>query len=306
MPDITPLSRAATAMAKDVIKTLTPTFKGRYLASINPYLKDNGKSAYEYTLVSSMSDGFVSYEIPTDGGFKDSVVTKSRIVNIPALYKTFEIAQADITAWDSRDVGVGEENSFPNIAANIAATKVHEQEEELIFNGWKPDGTNYTIKGFSQAAANSVTGGSIATAGTLTGYVADAIGLLEADKVVGENNSYNLSLPTSIMAKLRSLRYTNGDFELDHIYRILGDGDIYVTPNLSGTAIVTPVDTARNHFEFLNPVDYRVALTKSEYQDDPHLGCVKGTVYELFVPSFLRVHENGTTDSVAKITSLTT
>lgn len=284
--DITPLSRAATAMAKDVIKTLTPTFKGRFLASINPYLKDNGKSAYEYTLVSSMSDGFIQYEIPTDGGFKDSIVTKSRIVNIPALYKTFEMSQSDITKWEAREVGAGQDNSFPNIAASIAATKVHEQEEELIFNGWKPDGTTYEIKGFSQAAANVITGGSIATAGTLTEYIADAIGALEADNVVGENNSYNLSLPTPIMAKLRSLRYTNGDFEIEQIRRMLGDGDIYVTTNLSGTALVTPVDTARNHFELLNPVDYRVALTKSEYQEDPHLGCVKGTVYELLTPSF--------------------
>lgn len=304
--DETLLQRASTAISKEIIKALEPNYIARYLVSVNPYLKDNGKNAYQYAHVSDMSGAFVQYRIPTNGGHKDSVTSSQTIVEIPYLYKTFEMAQADITAWDSGEFATTQDNTLSAISATTAARKVQQEEEELILNGWKGDDTNYKIKGFSAAAKNIITGGSIATAGTLSDYVGDAIDALISANVYGENNSYNLTVPTKIGTKLMNLRYTNGDYEIEHLRKILGDGDIYMTPKLNGTALVTPVDTTRQHFELLNPVEFTTSLTKSEYQNDPHLGVVKGTVYELCTPSFLRTDANGLTEAVSKITGLTT
>lgn len=299
----TPLNRAGTQASKEIVPVLKNILVGRRFASINPYLKGDGKTAFEYTHVSDLSDAFTQWKLPSGSGeHRDGVTTSFSIVKIPVIYKEFETEMADIMAWENRTVSPGQENNLNLITANFAARKVAEQEEEIIFNGWKPDGTNYSIKGFTQAAKNSVSGGSIATVGTMFGYISEAIGKLEEDGVIGENNSYNVGLPTAIMAKLRTLRFTNGDTELSKIQELLGNGKLYVTPNLSGTAVVLPVDTARQHVEFLNPVDYRIEFAHPKYDN---IGSVEGIAYELFTPAYTRVDANGQTEAICKITSLT-
>lgn len=310
MPTIneTPLTRAATQMSADIVKPLRSILVGRRFASINPHLKGDGKTSLEVTSVSDLSDASVTYNLPSGDEDSDALVSTSTIVKIPVLFKKFKIERRDILAWENRQVGAGDVNSLNSIAAATASHKVAEQEEEIIFNGWKQNGSTYAIKGFSQVAGNSVVGGSIATPGTLFGYVADLIGKLEEDGVFGESNSWNLALTPSIHAKLIGSRYQNGDREYPAIREILGDGNIYVTPTLSGkggsnadAAILTPVDTARQHFEFLNPVDYRISLAEPKWAD---LSAVEGIAYELFAPNFLRMRGN-VCNAVGKITGLT-
>lgn len=300
----TPLSRAATQLSKDIIPQLRNSLNGRHFASINPFLKGDGRTAFEYTAISDMSDGFVQWTLPTGNEHKDSVTATQRVVNIPVLYKEFAMPKADIFAWDNRVVGIGEENSLQAITARTAADKVAEQEEIVIFDGWKPDGTNYAVRGFAAAANSAISGGSIETVGTLFQYIAEAISALEDKKVYGENGSYNVALPTSIMAKVRTLRYTNGDRELAQIEELIGGGSVYAIPSdylPASTALVLPVDTSRRHIEFLTPVDFRVEFANAKYDN---IGNVEGIVYELFTPSYTRVHSNGCTDAICKITNL--
>jgi len=301
----TPLSRAATQLSKDIIPYLRNTLRGRHFASINPDMKGDGKTAYEYTAISDMSDGFVQWTLPTGNEHKDAVTATQRVVNVPVLYKEFAMPKADIYAWDNRQMGQGEENSLQAISARTAADKVAEQEEIIIFDGWKPDGSTYAVKGFVQAANTVITGGSIATVGTMFEYISHAVSALEDKKVYGEQSSYNVALPSAIMAQVRTQRYQNGDWELEQIQKLIGKGSIYSIPSdflPTTTALVMPVDTARRHFEFLVPIDYRTEIANSKYE---RIGNVEGVVYELFTPSYTRVHANGCTDAIAKITGLT-
>lgn len=298
-----PLSRAGTQVSQEIIKPLRNILVGRHLASINPYVKGDGKTAVEMTKVADLSDAFIQWNLPTGNEFDDSIVAQREIVNIPVLYKKFSVQMADILAWNNREVGAGQENSLELVSANFASRKVAEQEETLIFDGFKPDGTNYQIKGFSQSANNSVTGGSISTAGTMFGYVGNAISAIEDDGIFGENGAYNLCITPTIKGALLTKTYSNGDMELDKIKAILNGGQIYTTPYLpSGTAIVTPVDTARNYFEFINPVDYNVVFSEPKFAG---LSPVEGICHELFTINYKYKNGSGNTDAVCKITSLT-
>jgi len=304
MPNVeTPLTRAATQVSQEIIPVLRNTLVGRRLAAINPFIKGDGKTATEYTSISDISDGFVQWNLPTGTEFGDSIVSKLKIINIPVLYKKFDVRKSDVLAWENRLVGQNPENNLNLLSATAAARKVAEQEENLIFDGWRPDGTNYAIKGLTQAAANVITGGAITITGTMFGYVCDAISALEDDVVFGDNGAYNLAITPAIKAALLSKRYQNGDRELAQIKEILNGGDIYTTPYIpAGVALVTPVDNSRQHFEFLNPVDYRVEFAEPKFQN---LSNIEGISYELFTPVYMREHANGTTDAIAKITGLT-
>lgn len=184
----TPLTRASTQASLEIVPVLRDTLVGRRFASINPYFKGDGKTAFEMTKVSDLSDGFVQWSLPTGNEFADSIVSTLDIVKVPVLYKKFEVRKEDILAWDNRQVAPGEQNSLNLISATTASRKVAEQEEEMIFNGWKPDGTNYAVKGFTEVADNVVTGGSISTVGTMYGYVCSAISALEEDSIFGETD----------------------------------------------------------------------------------------------------------------------
>jgi uncharacterized linocin/CFP29 family protein len=276
--------------------------------SINPYMKGDGLTNLEVTKISDLSDAFVQYSLPDGSEHSDSLVASAEIVKVPVLFKNFSVKMQDILTWENRTVSPGATNSLDSLTSLTASLKVAEQEEELLFNGWKPDGTTYAIKGMNQIAGNSVTGGSIATAGTMYGYIGEAIGKLMADKVKGEGDSYNLAITSTIYTKLITRIMTNGTPEIEYIKKLLGNGSIYVTDTLAlqggsskEAAIVTPVDTSRVHFELLNPVDYKIVLANPEFEG---LSPVKGVSYELISPYFKRLNSSSLCDAVCKITSL--
>lgn len=299
----TPLLRAATQASQDIIPILRDTLIGRRLASINPYMKGDGKTAFEITSISDLSDGFIQWNLPTGNEFSDSIRSDLRVVNVPVIYKKFEVRMSDLLAWENRKFGIGSDNSLNLVSAVTAARKVAEQEEQMIMDGWKPDGSTYVVKGFVQAAGNTIAGGSIAAAGTMYQYVVDAISALEADTVFGDGGAYNLAITPEIKAALLGKRYVNGDREFPAVKEILNGGDIFTSRYLpSGTALVLPVDRTRQYFEFLNPVDHRIEFAAPKFS---RLSPVEGIAYELFTPSYQRVNANGTTDAVCKITGLT-
>ncbi|HJJ36454.1 MAG TPA: family 1 encapsulin nanocompartment shell protein [Methanocorpusculum sp.] len=298
----TPLSRAATQASQEIVRPLRARLIGRHFAAINPFMKGDGKTSFEYTTISDLSRGYVQWTLPTGNEHKDSITSTMKVVNIPSLYKEFEVPKADILAWENRRVGVGQQNALHLLAANTAALKVGEEEDKMIFNGWKPDNNSFAIKGFTQAANNTITGGSIATVGSMYQWISDAIGALNEDEVYGDNESYNIAMPPAILSRLRALRYTNGDYELELIRKNLcGNGSIYSTKQLTDTAVVLPVDQFREHFEFLAPKDYTISFAHPKYDD---IGMVEGVAYELFCPSYLRPNANGKTDAICKITDL--
>lgn len=310
MPTIneTPYSRFATEMHNEIIRPLEARLVARKLATIDPKIKGDGITAFETFSVGDLSDAIITLQLPDGTGPSDALTSSAEILKIPVLHKQFQVQKSEYLAWERRQVAPGTANAIDSEAAHAATTQVARKEEEVIINGWSPAG-NEKIPGFWSVANNSVTGGSIATVGTLFGYVADAMGKLNEDDVTGDNEAYNLVLSPAIHAKLRSNVYTNtGIREYKEVQELLNGGQILVSNLLSGNnsgndgAIVTPVDASREHFSLVNPVDYRVEFANPKYSS---LSPIEGVVYSLMRPYFKRTNAQGKTNAVCKITGLT-
>lgn len=310
MPTIneTPYTRFATEMHNEIIRPLETKLVARRLATIDPKIKGDGITAFETFSVSELSDAIITLQLPDGTGPSDALASTADILRIPVLHKQFQVQKSEYLAWERRTVAPGASNSIDSEAAHAATNRVARKEEEVIINGWSPAGSE-KIPGFWGVANNAVTGGSIATVGTLFGFVAEAMGKLNEDDVVGDNEAYNLVLSPAIHAKLRSNVYTNtGIREYKEVSDLLNGGQILVSNLLTGNnsgadgALVTPVDAAREHFSLVNPVDYRVEFANPKYST---LSPIEGVVYSLMRPYFKRTNASGKTNAVCKITGLT-
>ncbi len=313
MPQIneTPYSRFATQIHDEITKPLRTKLIGRRLATIDPKVNGDGITSLEIFSIGEMSDAFISYELPDGSSHKDSLTSTADIIKIPVLHKEFQIQKSEVLAWENRKVSPGQENSIDSITAQAATYQVSKKEEATIIVGWAPNGTKYEIPGFWEAANNSVAGGSVSTVGDLYGYVADAIGKLNDDDVFGDNDAYNVVLPSSINSALKANIYSaSGIREYALLNELLNGGQILVsnliaknngTSNAKDGALVLPVDASREHFQFENPVDYRVEFANPKY---PSLSPLEGVVYSLIRPYFKRTNASGKTDASCKITGL--
>lgn len=307
----TPYSRFATQIHNEITRPLQTKLIGRRLATIDPNVSGDGITALEIFSIGKMSDAFITYELPDGSGHKDSLTSTASIIKIPVLHKEFQIQKSEFLAWENRKVSPGQENSIDSVTAQAATYQVSKKEEETILVGWAPDGKNYEIPGFWTAANNTMSGGSVSTVGDLYGYVADAIGMLNDDDVFGDNDAYNVVLPSSINSQLKANIYsTSGIREYSLLQELLNGGQILVsnllaknngTSNSKDGALVLPVDASREHFQFENPVDYRVEFANPKY---PSLSPLEGVVYSLMRPYFKRTNASGKTDAVCKITDL--
>lgn len=304
----TPYSRFATQVHNEIVRPLRTKLIARRTATINPTVKGDGITALEIFSVSSMSDATVSYSLPTGDGHSDSLTSSAEIVKLPVIHKQFQIQKSEYNAWERRSVSPGTENSIDSETASAASHVVSKQEEQIIIDGWKPNGTVYEIKGYWQAANNSVVGGALAAPGDAYDYIADAIGKLNEDEVNGDNEAYNVIVSPAIYTKIRKSVYPNtGIREMDEVMKLLNGGQLLSSGILTANnatkdgAIVLPVDATREHFELINPVDYRVEFANPKY---PSLSPIEGVVYSLMRPYFKRTNAEGKSDAVCKITGL--
>ena len=206
-----------------------------------------------------MGSASISYSLPTgDVGGKDMIRVDRTNVNLPVLFKEFEVPRMDFEAWRQKG------QPMDSAAAVSAAQMVGVQEDTLIIKGWNPsgDGAAYTVPGMFTVSNAQVVSSSYAfsTPGNATKAIADAYSQMETDHSLAQ--SYNMILnPTQWGELLMSRHSTSNQREMPEVLEMLNFGDengpgrIYVTPALADTqGVIAPVDPARKGIPPIYPV----------------------------------------------------
>lgn len=284
----TALQLAARYFDKEMIEPLRQRLIGRKIVAKNPNIKGQGVFNFDKNTINEMTGGMISYELPTSDVSRDMIRVDRANVKIPVLHKSYEVPRSDFEAFKSKGVKIDA------AAAISAAQMVGVDEDTLIIDGWKPDGTNYVVNGLYQSANNDYsTSKDFGTFGNATDAVAGAMALLEADNVYPP---FNLLLNATQMHELNASRSTNGVREKPDILDLIR-GQISSTPVIAaGTGLLSPVDTARQYIELVVPQEMKNVLgTDSKI---PDISPIYGTTYEVLYPHIKQ------TDALCRLSSI--
>lgn len=208
--------------------------------------KGLGMTSVETRAYTATAGAVINYEIIQDNEEKVDITAKN--LKIPVQQDDRTISRR---AWESYILhGTPLDNDMAlDMVANIAA-----QEDALVINGWKPDGTNYALKGMFQVANNTFPGADFGTYGNAIKAVAGALALLRTDKIY--STGYNLLLTPTQYAELEASESTTGKAEYDRVLAMLNrnapgnPGVIYESTSLSdasaNSGIVSPAATPAN------------------------------------------------------------
>ncbi len=150
MVDSTALDTAARYFDNEIINPLRQVLIGRKLVAENPSVKGDGIYNVDINTIREMGAATISYSLPTgESGNKDMIRVDRTNVNLPVLFKEFEVPQMDFEAYKNKNI------PMDTAAAVSAAQMVGVQEDQLIINGWNPsgDGTTFTVPGMYTVSA---------------------------------------------------------------------------------------------------------------------------------------------------------
>jgi uncharacterized linocin/CFP29 family protein len=270
---VTALQQAATFFDREIINPLT---MARMLISVKPTVKGEGIKSADILKVVEMGEAQMAYKLPKEMS-RDMVRIDKSTVNIPVLYKGYEVDRDAFEAWKTSGVGLD------SAAAVSAAHVVAVQEDTAIIDGWKPDGTNYVMNGLYQSAGTSyTTSKDFGTYGNAKAAVAGSLATLESAFVYPP---FNLVLNPVQHGELIMSESTTGHEEYPKIVKVLngnvenGPARIFSSPTITaGTGLITPIDPARVYMELLNPQAMRNVL--GEDSKMPGISDITGTTFE--------------------------
>lgn len=289
----TALQTAARYFDKELIEPLRQQLVGRKLVNVNPNIKGAGLHSVDIMKIIEMGAGFITYELPSGDISRDMIRVGSDVVKIPVLWKGYEVPRDSWDAMKNRGV------ALDTAAMLSAAQMVGVDEDTLILDGWKPNGSTYVINGLYPSANNDYSSTKdFGTYGYATDAVAGAMALLEADYVYPP---FNLVLNAVQMNELRASRSANGVRELPEILELLNDGagpgKIYTSPAIADTTgLVLSADAARAYIELIVPQDMRNIL--GEDSKIPDISPIYGTTFELVYPHIKQ------TNALCKLSSI--
>jgi uncharacterized linocin/CFP29 family protein len=214
-----------------------------------------GKYNVDYMSITEMGSAQISLSRPQPSLPRDNINTD--LTNVPLIWiaKGYEIKREQFDAFASEGIAI-------DTAAMLSAAQVcSEKEDDLLIQGWTPDGASYSINGLYQGAGNSYTTAKhFGTYGNATAAVAGAKALVKADKVYGCN--FNLVLNPTEMGLLEASEY-NGIMEKPHVEALLNSipnapkGQIIESVDITaGTGLLSPVDTAGLYIDLILGQDY--------------------------------------------------
>ena len=272
----TALQKAATYFDTEIVNPLRQKTMARKLISVKPRVKGDGIKAADILKVVEMGAAQVAYKLPKEMS-RDMIRIDKTTVNIPLLYKGYEVDRDALDVWKTKGV------ALDSAAAISAAQVIGVQEDTAIIDGWKPDGTNYVMDGLYQAAtSNYATTKDFGTYGNAKIAVGTGLSTLEAVYVYPP---FNLVLNPVQYGELVMSESTSGIEEYPRIEKMLngnstsGPGRIFSSPAIADTTgLITPVDPARVYMELLNPQPLRNVL--GEDSKMPGISDITGTAYE--------------------------
>ena len=272
----TALQKAATYFDTEIVAPLRQKTMARKLITVKPRVKGDGIKAADVLKVVEMGAAQIAYKLPKEMS-RDMVRIDKTTVNIPLLYKGYEVDRDAFDVWRERGVAL-------DAAAAVSAAQVIAVEEDTaIIDGWKPDGTNYVMDGLYQSAGQDLTTTlDFGTYGNAKKAVAGGLAALEAVFVYPP---FNLTLNPVQHGELVMSESTSGIEEYPRIIKVLngnvdgGPGRIFSSPAVvDGTGLLSPVDSARVYIELLNPQPVRNVL--GEDSKMPGISDITGTAYE--------------------------
>ena len=272
----TALQKAATYFDTEIVEPLRQKTMARKLISVKPRVKGDGIKAADVLKVIEMGAAQMAYKLPKDMS-RDMIRIDKTTVNIPVLYKGYEIDRAAMDVWKNQGV------ALDSAAAISAAQVIGVQEDTAIIDGWMPDGATYKMNGLYQSAG--ITYATAKDFGTY-GYAKEAVaGSLAALEAVYVYPPFNLTLNPVQHGELVMSESSTGTEEYGRVVKVLngnvdgGPGGIFSSPAITaGKGLISPVDPARVYMELLNPIPVRNVL--GEDSKMPGISAITGTAFE--------------------------
>jgi|GEM_PF-4486660 len=236
--------------------------------------------------ISKMGGGTVAYKIRSDGE-RDQVQIKAREVDVPVLYKEFEIDRQDFEAYVTKGINLTTE------ATLLAMEVVASDEESMLIKGCTPKGTTDQVDGLYDSAESTIdTTLHLSTTGTAVKAVAKGIRQMRTKKV--KELSFHWLLNPDEVETISSNQISGTTvYEIDQVIKALncgnanGPGGVWGSEEIpAGAGLMVPYDPSRKYYEILNPVTPSIELVTDPYH--PDLGNVLGTVYETSLPHIKR------------------
>lgn len=256
---------------KKLIDPLRRTLVGRRIVPVIPPV-GFGTSAVEWSKITEMSAGMVSYAF-TDT--KDSIGAVPTTSKIPVYWKDYTMDRRTYEGYKVKGANI--DTSAAQSASYVAAYA----EDEAIIMGVKRDGTNYDIDGlFSGAGNTDNTAFDFATAGKATSALSAAYTKLADDNVpVGDNIPFNMVINNTSYMQLLAVRNSSGVREMPEVRDMLNGGSIIASSVLAATdGLVLPSDSILEPY-----VDfYLTSDWKTEHgfnSEHPDTGDMTGRVY---------------------------
>lgn len=277
---------------------------GRKLVPKNMELSGKGigntsVKGYAYT---SMADAITDYDILQD--IEEGINTTPQTILIPIQQDVVEIKRRDFEAMKFDGISVDSD------VAQVMAVKVTKELDSTIIQGWKPDGTNYKVKGFYQIAGNSSAGSDFGTYGNAIKSVGAALEALNDDSVYSDAG-YNMVIAPTQYYQLLTSQSTTGVMELPQVLEMLNigtagqPGQVMVSKDLSAaTGFVSPTATPANMIYF-DLIEAAQPTNLLKYKNgDTAEGDIIITQRGAAVPRFKGLDGNGLCPAVHKFTAI--
>lgn len=290
------------AWDKDIVAVLAEQTIGRKLIPKNEALsgKGLGMTSVETRAYTARSGAIINYDIQED--IEDAIDITSKTLKIPVQQDDARIKRRDWEAYKLAGVPIDNDIAI-DMAANVAA-----KEDALIIDGWKPDDTNYALKGMYKVANNTFGGANFGTAGNALAATANAISLLRADKIY--SIGWNLLLNPVQYGELEASYSTTLGLEYDAVLKMLNrnapgnPGRIYESSNLTaGTGMVAPVATAANK-RFFDLVIAQEPKHDIWYETSEETGPIRARLVGALVPRFKHLNGSDLDNCICTLTGI--
>lgn len=289
----------------DIVPVLRAASIGKMLIPVNPELSGKGLGVLTVETMQYVARGAaaINYDIQQD--IEDTVDITSSPLHIPVQQDDAKIKRRDWDAYMYKNVPI-ENDLALDMAANIVA-----QQSTLIVDGWKPDGTNYSVKGMFQVANNTVSGSDFDTYGGALATVAAAISELKQDAIYSPG--YNMVLSSLNYAELEASYSTAGISEYEQVLKMLNrdaapgalPGRIIEGTDLAaGTGMIAPIATQENrrYFDIIETQEPEHHLWYKDGNVDS--GDIMVRQVGAMIPRFKHLNSSGKDNCVCTITGL--
>ncbi len=230
-----------------IVPVLRETPSGMSLLPLNTDYRGLGKRAVRIAQYATRSGARIGFEIMKTAG--DGVDLTGFDTKIAVIQDDATIKRTDWEAFVENGVPISNDIAM-EMAGNIQATV-----DDLVYQGYAADGTNYDIKGLYQVAGTATTGAVTSTFGNTLISVNTAIADLETAGI--HSPGFILALNPANYAEAAS-QINSGVVEMSEVLKALGTGgrvvkNSRVTANY-GLVFPAPLDVNRRFFDIVETV----------------------------------------------------